>query len=90
MNISTQVSDDTAEKAVKSWIDNVIVGLNFCPFAKKELERDTVRFAIFHSTQANDAHWATYSMNSRYSTIKWISKLPYLFFRQDLIILKNI
>ncbi|MFT6344090.1 MAG: hypothetical protein ACJAWQ_001156 [Paraglaciecola sp.] len=55
MNIPTQVSDDTAEKAVKSWINNVIVGLNFCPFAKKELERDTVRFSIFHSTQANDA-----------------------------------
>ncbi len=55
MNISTQVNDDTAEIAVKSWIDNVIVGLNFCPFAKKEIERDTVRYAIFHSTQANDA-----------------------------------
>lgn len=55
MNISAQISDDTVKIAVKSWIDKMIVGLNFCPFAKKEVERDTVRYAIYSSIQTNDA-----------------------------------
>ncbi len=55
MNISAQISDHAAEIAVKSWIDKVIIGLNFCPFAKKEIERESVRYAISPSTQANDA-----------------------------------
>ena len=33
----------------------MIVGLNFCPFAKKEIERHTVRYSISNSTQVNDA-----------------------------------
>ena len=55
MNISAQISDDAAEITVKYWIDKVIIGLNFCPFAKKEIERDSVRYAITPSTHANDA-----------------------------------
>ena len=50
-----QLSDVQIETAVKSWIDKVIVGLNFCPFAKKEMERNTVRYAIFTTTHVNDA-----------------------------------
>jgi hypothetical protein len=55
MNISAQINDDTVKIAVRSWIDKMIVGLNFCPFAKKEVERDTVRYAIYPSIQTNDA-----------------------------------
>jgi hypothetical protein len=55
MSISEHSSDDVVKKAVKSWIGKVIVGLNFCPFAKKEMERNTVRYAIYHTTQINDA-----------------------------------
>jgi hypothetical protein len=55
MSQSVQLRDDVVEAAVKSWIDKVIVGLNFCPFAKKEMERNTVRYAIFPSIQINDA-----------------------------------
>ena len=55
MKISTQISDETVKTTVKSWIDKMIVGLNFCPFAKKEIERDTVRYAISSSVQANNA-----------------------------------
>jgi len=47
--------DDAVKTAVKSWIDKVIIGLNFCPFAKKEMERNTVRYAIFPTTQVNEA-----------------------------------
>ena len=55
MSTSSQLSDDAVETAVKSWIDKVIVGLNFCPFAKKEMERNTVRYAIFTTTLVDHA-----------------------------------
>jgi hypothetical protein len=28
------------------WVKNVIVGLNFCPFAKREVDRGSVRYSI--------------------------------------------
>jgi hypothetical protein len=55
MNIGAQIGDDIVEASVKFWIEKVIVGLNFCPFAKKEMERNTVRYAIFPATQVNAA-----------------------------------
>ncbi|MCF2946560.1 DUF1415 domain-containing protein [Paraglaciecola aquimarina] len=32
--------------SVKSWINKVIIGLNFCPFAKKEMQRETVHYCV--------------------------------------------
>ncbi|MGK0306750.1 MAG: hypothetical protein ACI8UG_002508 [Gammaproteobacteria bacterium] len=55
MCISPKVHNDEVEAVVKSWIDKVIIGLNFCPFAKKEMQRNTVRYAIYASTHVNDA-----------------------------------
>ncbi|MFT4748314.1 MAG: hypothetical protein ACI8XG_002398 [Congregibacter sp.] len=55
MCISTKFQNDEVEAAVKSWIDKVIIGLNFCPFAKKEMQRNTVRYAIYATTHVNDA-----------------------------------
>ncbi|WP_299075504.1 DUF1415 domain-containing protein [uncultured Paraglaciecola sp.] len=54
MTISAQLSDDEVITTVKSWIDKVIVGLNFCPFAKKEMERNTVRYAISTHTEISE------------------------------------
>jgi len=55
MSIPARLRDEEVVASVKSWIDKVIVGLNFCPFAKKEMERNTVRYAISPATQVNDA-----------------------------------
>jgi hypothetical protein len=55
MCISSQLRNDEIEAAVKSWIYKVIIGLNFCPFAKKEMQRNTVRYAIYDAAQINDA-----------------------------------
>jgi hypothetical protein len=30
----------------KQWIEAIVVGLNFCPFAKRELRKNAVRFVI--------------------------------------------
>ena len=32
-----------------NWVRDVIVGLNFCPFAAREVERNTVRYVLDHS-----------------------------------------
>jgi hypothetical protein len=55
MCISPKLHNNGVEAAVKSWIDKVIIGLNFCPFAKKEMQRNTVRYAIYATTHVNDA-----------------------------------
>jgi len=55
MSTLTNIADDTVKLSVKSWIEKVVVGLNFCPFAKKEMERNTIRYAIFPATQVKDA-----------------------------------
>ena len=33
------MSDSTIIKQTQYWVESVIVGLNFCPFAKREIER---------------------------------------------------
>lgn len=30
----------------KQWIKDIIIGLNFCPFAKKELVNDTIHYYV--------------------------------------------
>lgn len=32
----------------RQWIEDIIVGLNFCPFAKKELVNDTIYYYLSH------------------------------------------
>lgn len=39
----------------RQWIESVVVGLNFCPFAKRELRRDAVRFSVCSSGDTADA-----------------------------------
>lgn len=33
-------------KAVKTWVETLVVGLNLCPFAKRELSANRVRFSV--------------------------------------------
>lgn len=33
-----------AINSTKAWIDSVVVGLNFCPFAKREVVKDSIRY----------------------------------------------
>lgn len=55
MSQSNQFDKDQVVAAVEQWIHKVIIGLNFCPFAKKEMERKTVRYQVSETTQVNDA-----------------------------------
>jgi hypothetical protein len=40
--------------AVRQWVDTVVVGLNLCPFAKRELDRDRARFVVSDATTEHD------------------------------------
>ena len=40
---------DTIVPTVRRWVETVVVGLNLCPFAKRELAKDRVRFAVTQS-----------------------------------------
>ena len=43
------------EASTRRWVENVIVGLNFCPFARKELLQNTIRFAVTDVTDLEGA-----------------------------------
>ena len=45
-----KLSDERVIEANKKWVETVVIGLNLCPFAQRELSRDRVRF---HVSQAN-------------------------------------
>lgn len=48
------MQESNAIKQTQQWIESVVVALNFCPFAKRELRRNAVRFELYESgdTQA--------------------------------------
>lgn len=47
--------DETDALALtRRWIEQVVVGLNFCPFAKRELRRNAVRFVLAESHRLRD------------------------------------
>jgi len=37
----------------KKWVELVIIAHNYCPFAKREVEKETVRYKIIHETEYN-------------------------------------
>lgn len=40
--MSTDIT--SIEQATRAWVDKVIVGFNFCPFAKREVVRNSIRY----------------------------------------------
>lgn len=40
--------------ATRHWVDTVVVGLNFCPFAKRELVKGSVRFTVCEATNEEE------------------------------------
>jgi len=40
------VSESQIVNATRKWVEDVVVGYNLCPFAKRELVRDRVRFVV--------------------------------------------
>jgi uncharacterized protein len=40
---------------IKRWLELTVIGLNFCPFAKKEFERQSIRYAFDSSNTQKEA-----------------------------------
>lgn len=55
MTKSKPFDKERVQAEIDLWIQKFIIGLNFCPFAKKEIERQTVRYKISKTEQVNDA-----------------------------------
>lgn len=48
-----QLSDPQIIDSTRNWVEQVVVGFNLCPFAKRELVKDRVRFVV--SKASNEA-----------------------------------
>jgi hypothetical protein len=44
-----------ATTKMKSWVANVIVKYNFCPFARKEVENNSIQYHVCHTLNIEDA-----------------------------------
>lgn len=43
------------EQATRQWVEEVIVGFNFCPFAKREVVRNSIRYQVLsYSDRTNE------------------------------------
>jgi hypothetical protein len=48
-------NNNQAIEQTQQWIEAVVVGLNFCPFAKRELRKNAVRFVLNESGDMQEA-----------------------------------
>ena len=46
MKNDSNVKNDLIVELVKAWVETMVVGLNLCPFAKRELLANRVRFFV--------------------------------------------
>lgn len=44
-----------AVKAMQNWVSSVIVKYNFCPFARREVEQNTIHYRVCESQKHEDA-----------------------------------
>ncbi|THU32021.1 DUF1415 domain-containing protein [Niastella caeni] len=52
------VDEQTVITQTKKWIKDVVIGLNFCPFANREFKNDTIHYQVEHTTRRTDAREA--------------------------------
>ena len=48
------MSENKVIGATRKWVEDVVVGYNLCPFAKRELVRDRVRFVVTDAENEDD------------------------------------
>ena len=57
-------------EAIKSWIFDVVIGKNFCPFAKKEWLNDTISYRV---CEAGSHKYITPAGATRVAQTRWRS-----------------
>jgi len=46
-------NDQCVIAQTKEWLNNVIVAHNYCPFARREVDKGSIRFQVVHETEFN-------------------------------------
>src|SRR5438067_5013313 len=47
----TSTEDQKIVKQTETWIREVVIGCNFCPFAGRELKRGSIHYHVIHSNE---------------------------------------
>lgn len=54
----SKATDVTVTEAMQRWVNDIVVGLNFCPFAKKEVQQRRIRYRVAeHSEREKVLQW---------------------------------
>lgn len=46
---------DTYIKQTQCWLENTVIGLNFCPFASRVLKKNTIHYAVSETVRLEDS-----------------------------------
>ncbi len=65
-----QLSDELVTRQTMNWVNQFIVKLNVCPFAKREVERESVRVCVIRSKKVEVA------LEELMSEIHWLDENP--------------
>ncbi len=49
------VDDEACVRRTRRWVEDVIVAHSFCPFARREVERQRIRYAVSQESRVADA-----------------------------------
>ena len=55
MAVSIKTDEANEVLATKAWLDEIIIGLNICPFAKKEFVNNTIHYYLSKTEQVKTA-----------------------------------
>lgn len=47
------IDDQRVIAQTKKWLETVIIAHNYCPFAKREVDKGSVRYQVIHETEFN-------------------------------------
>ena len=59
-----ELSDSVVIESMRLWVEKMIVGLNFCPFAKREVVKDRVRYAVINAPFEGSEHQKAFFFDS--------------------------
>jgi len=63
-------SDELVSLQTQNWVKTFIVALNVCPFAKREVERDSIRLSVVRSKKSDVA------LEELMAEIAWLDENP--------------
>ncbi len=55
MNVEKTASNSAILSQTKYWVEDVIIGLNFCPFAKKVVDKQTLFYKVVESEKTEES-----------------------------------